>query len=162
MLESKNGLSLLDPRFLEIKLSPTLRAHAKQSNSKKKIYKFGFGQSPFPVPNIMQNRLAEHKELKHYSPCTGEFVLQKAISKWFKREYSVDYLPENIVMSCGSKFLFYLFQMIFSGEIFLTSPCWVSYMPQSKILGKENHVIHSSKGKDSIFYFILLRFKFIG
>ena len=111
-----------------------------------KVYKFGFGQSPFPTPQCMQKKLEEFKHLKHYSPCQGESCLRESISKWFKRVYGLDYTQDQIVVSSGSKFLYYLFQMIFSGELFLLSPCWVTYKPQAQILDKPSNVIECKKG----------------
>ena len=111
------------------------------------IYKFGFGQSPFPVPECMVARLDANKRLKHYSPCQGEERLRESISKWFRRVYALDYHKDQIVVSTGSKFLYFLFQMIFSGEIFLLSPCWVSYKPQCEISNKTPHVIQCKRGR---------------
>lgn len=153
----KKSLEYLDPRFLNIKLSPTLRAHQKQLKSTKKIYKFGFGQSPFPIPQCMQSKLNKFKHLKHYSPSQGELSLRKSISDWFQRVYKVDYPEEQIIVSPGSKYMFYLFQMIFSGELFLLSPCWVTYKPQTEILEKKANVIQCKKGKLFIIFFLIFR-----
>lgn len=144
-MESDSGLNMIESRFLQMKVSPTLKAHAKQTNSTKQVYKFGFGQSPFPVPPTMRKRLQEYAHLKHYSPCVGEKLLKESISKWFMRNYKLDYTTESIIVSCGSKFLFYLFKMMFNGPIFLISPCWVTYKPQTEILKKTSYTIQTAK-----------------
>ena len=43
-----------------LKLSATLQMNEESKrleNQGKKVYKFGFGQSPFPVPEIIRNEL---------------------------------------------------------------------------------------------------------
>lgn len=139
--------NFFENRFLNMKMSPTLRANMKQAKSTKKIFKLGFGQSPFPVPQIMVKELQKQAHLKHYGASQGEVQLREAISDWLKRTYGIDYSKEQIVVSCGSKFFYYIFQMVFKGEIFLMSPCWVSYKPQGEICKKEAHIVPCNQGK---------------
>lgn len=135
-----------EERFLKLRISPTLRANMKQSNCTKKVFKLAFGQSPFPVPQIMVDELKKNAHLKHYGSSQGELPLRKAVSGWLKRKFEVDYPASRVIISSGSKFMYYLFQMVFDGEIFLLSPCWVSYKPQSEICGKQAHVVPCKRG----------------
>ena len=94
----------------------------------------------------MQTKLNEFKHLKHYSPSQGELCIRKEIAEWFQKIYKTTYSPDQIIVSPGSKYFYYLFQMIFSGELFLLSPCWVSYKPQTEILKKNVNIIQCAKG----------------
>ncbi|VVB73006.1 Aspartate aminotransferase [uncultured archaeon] len=38
----------------------------------------------------------------------------------------------------------FLLQLVFYGEIIVPTPCWVSYVPQAKILGKRVSLLHTS------------------
>ncbi len=57
----------LKPYFLKGSLSPTLRINEKSKQllkAGKKNYRFGFGQSPFPVPDIVVNALKKEAHQK--------------------------------------------------------------------------------------------------
>jgi aspartate aminotransferase len=101
----------------------------------KKIYKFGFGQSPFKVPEIIVKELKDNAHQNKYLPMQGLSELRNAIAKYTSEKKNYDYKSDNIIIGPGSKELMFLLHVIFDGEIILPAPSWVSYAPQA-ILGR--------------------------
>ena len=54
--------------------------------SGKKVYQFGFGQSPFPVPEKIVNALKDNAHRKEYLPIQGLEKLRESISKHLKKK----------------------------------------------------------------------------
>tara|TARA_B100000700_G_C14429891_1_gene572112 strand:+ start:92 stop:352 length:261 start_codon:yes stop_codon:yes gene_type:complete len=52
----------------------------------KKVYQFGFGQSPFPVPEKIVNALKANAHRKEYLPIQGLKKLRQSISKNLKKK----------------------------------------------------------------------------
>ena len=50
----------------------------------KKVYKFGFGQSPFSVPEIIRNELINNAHQNKYLPMQGLTELREAVASIFK------------------------------------------------------------------------------
>lgn len=110
----------------------------------KTIYRFGLGQSPFPVPDNVVKALRLNAPQKDYLPVKGLQILREAVADFHRRKDGINAQPEHVIIGPGSKELVFLLQLVFNGEIIIISPCWVSYIPQAKILGKEISIIHSS------------------
>jgi aspartate aminotransferase len=110
----------------------------------KKIYNFGLGQSPFPVPTPVVNALKLYAHEKDYLPAKGLPALKEAVASFHKSKDNVDANPDYVLVGPGSKELMFLLQLSFYGEIIVPSPCWVSYVPQAKILGKKVRILHTS------------------
>jgi len=127
--------------------SPTI---AINERSKKleceghKIYRLGLGQSPFPVPSSVVRALKMHAHEKDYLPSRGLPELCKTVAEFHRRKDQLNVQPQNVLIGPGSKELMFLLQLVFYGEIILPTPCWVSYAPQAKILGKKVKLIHTS------------------
>jgi len=101
----------------------------------KKIYKFGFGQSPFKVPEDVVEELKNNAHQNKYLPMQGLSELRNAVAKYTSKRKNYDYKSENVIIGPGSKELMFLLHVIFDGEIILPAPSWVSYAPQA-ILGR--------------------------
>ena len=101
----------------------------------KKIYKFGFGQSPFKVPENIVKELKDNAHQNEYLPMQGLSELRNAIAKYTSEKKNYDYKSDNVIIGPGSKELMFLLHVIFDGEIILPAPSWVSYAPQA-ILGR--------------------------
>ena len=79
--------NLTKKSILKLKPSSTLVINEKSKElieNGKKVYKFGFGQSPFPVPEKIVSALKDHAHRKEYLPIQGLDRLRDAISKNLK------------------------------------------------------------------------------
>tara|TARA_B100000029_G_scaffold15432_1_gene15896 strand:+ start:5297 stop:6532 length:1236 start_codon:yes stop_codon:yes gene_type:complete len=111
----------------------------------KKIYKFGFGQSPFPVPQKVVEALKKNAEKKNYMPIQGSLDLRNSIADYINKKTENTFSAENIIVSPGSKEMMFLLHMGFDGDIILPAPSWVSYEPHA-IIGRNNfHWIETSR-----------------
>ena len=110
----------------------------------KKIFKFGFGQSPFMVPQDVIDELKNNANQNKYLPMQGLSELREAVAKYTSNKKNYNYKSENVIIGPGSKELMFLLHIIFDGEIILPAPCWVSYAPQA-ILGRNKVQILQTK-----------------
>jgi len=101
----------------------------------KKIFKFGFGQSPFQIPSNIVNELKNNAYQNKYLPIQGLKELREAIAKYTSTKKNHNYKSENVIIGPGSKELMFILHVIFDGDIILPVPSWVSYAPQA-ILGR--------------------------
>jgi aspartate aminotransferase len=139
---------LTKKNILKLKQSSTLVINEKCKkliNQGKKVYQFGFGQSPFPVPEKIVNALKDNAHKKEYLPIQGLEDLRKSISKNLKNKTGIYYPKENIVITPGSKEAMLLLHVAFNGEIILSAPSWVSYEPQAIIGIKKVHWIETTR-----------------
>ena len=139
---------LTKKNILKLKQSATLVINEKCKEliqQGKKVYQFGFGQSPFPVPEKIVNALKDNAYRKEYLPIQGLSSLRAAISKYLKEKTGVNYPKENIVITPGSKEAMLLLHVAFNGEIILSAPSWVSYEPQAIIGRNKVHWIQTTR-----------------
>ena len=139
--------TLINPLLKGLEQSDTLAINELSKNliaQGKKIIKFGLGQSPFPVPDSVVEGLRLHAPQKDYLPVKGLPLLREAVADFHRRKDGIPAQAEGVLIGPGSKELVFLLQLVFNAEIIIISPCWVSYIPQAKILGKEISIIHSS------------------
>jgi len=101
----------------------------------EKIFKFGFGQSPFQVPQDIVNELKNNAHQNKYLPMQGLKELREVVSKHISNKKDYNYNSKNVIIGPGSKELMFLLQILFEGEIILPAPSWVSYAPQA-IIGR--------------------------
>ena len=117
----------------------------EMSKAGKTIYQFGFGQSPFPVPEKIVEALKVNAHQKDYLPSKGLFELRKSIAGFLTRKGYKNLNHENIIIGPGSKELMFLLQVAFDGEVILPVPSWVSYAPQAIIAKNKYHWIQTEK-----------------
>ena len=80
---------LTKKNILKLKQSSTLVINEKCKKliaQGKKVYQFGFGQSPFPVPEKIVNTLKDNAHRKEYLPIQGLKNLRESISKNLKKK----------------------------------------------------------------------------
>jgi len=121
-----------------LKPSSTLKINelCKELESKgEKIFKFGFGQSPFEVPDDVVNELRNNAYQNKYLPMQGLRYLREVVAKYTSSKKNYNYNSENVIIGPGSKELMFLLHILFEGDIILPAPSWVSYAPQA-ILGR--------------------------
>ncbi|WP_435166364.1 pyridoxal phosphate-dependent aminotransferase [Candidatus Pelagibacter bacterium nBUS_28] len=137
----------------DLKPSSTLlinETSRKLEEQGKKIYKFGFGQSPFKVPEDVVGELKDNAHQNKYLPMQGLSELRNAVAKYTSKKKNYDYKSENVIIGPGSKELMFLLHVIFDGEIILPAPSWVSYAPQA-ILGRNKVQILQTKQENNWF-----------
>ena len=131
-----------------LKPSATLAINEKSKeliSQGKKIYKFGFGQSPFPVPEKVVEALKKNAHQKNYMPIQGSLDLRVSIAKYISKKTNNSFSAEDIIVSPGSKEMMFLLHLGFDGDIILPAPSWVSYEPHA-IIGKNKlHWIETTR-----------------
>ena len=140
--------NLTKNNILKLKQSSTLVINEKCKKliaKGKKVYQFGFGQSPFPVPEKIVTALKDNAHRKEYLPIQGLNELRDSISNYLKKKTSINYPKENIVITPGSKEAMLLLHVAFNGEIILSAPSWVSYEPQAIIGRNKVHWIQTTR-----------------
>ena len=135
-------------KILSLKESSTLIINEKSKeliSKGKKVYQFGFGQSPFPVPEKIVNALKDNAHKKDYLPIQGLLKLRENVSKYLLKSTGVSYPKENILITPGSKEAMLLMHIAFNGEIILPAPSWVSYEPQAQIGLNKVHWLQTNR-----------------
>ena len=137
----------------DLKPSSTLainEASKKLEDEGKKIFKFGFGQSPFKVPEDVVEELKNNAYQNKYLPMQGLSDLRQSVAKYTSKKKNYEYNSENVIIGPGSKELMFLLHVIFDGKIILPAPSWVSYAPQA-ILGRNKIKILQTKRENNWF-----------
>jgi aspartate aminotransferase len=135
----KNEINMLKP-------SATLVINEESNRLKKSgknIYKFGFGQSPFPIPEKIITALKNNANKNTYLPMQGLEDLRSAISIHLNKNKN-NFKPDDIIIGPGTKELMFLTQIAFGGNVILPAPSWVSYQPQALIAKNKVHWIQTS------------------
>jgi len=107
-----------------------------RASNNQTVFKFGFGQSPFPVPNQISQALRDSAHRKEYMDVQGHMPLREAIADFHAKTENKKWQSDNIIIGSGSKILLFCVMAAFEkAEILLPSPSWVSYEPQGKLAG---------------------------
>ncbi len=144
---STNQNEFINPHLNGLEQSDTLAINERSKEliaKGKTVYRFGLGQSPFPVPNCVEEALRLNAAQKDYLPVKGLLQLREAVAEFHRKKDNVIATAENIIIGPGSKELVFLLQLVLKSEIIIVSPCWVSYIPQAKIIGKKISIIRST------------------
>ena len=104
----------------------------------KDVINLSIGEPDFNTPEDVKNaaKQAIDENWTHYPPVSGYPDLREAISKKFKRDNNLDYLPEQIVVSTGAKQSIYQTVMVLvnpGDEVIIPAPFWVSYKEIVKV-----------------------------
>tara|TARA_B100000749_G_scaffold69764_1_gene52416 strand:+ start:15 stop:1250 length:1236 start_codon:yes stop_codon:yes gene_type:complete len=135
----------------KLKPSATLAINEESNRLKKsgkKIYKFGFGQSPFPIPESIVLALKTNANKHAYLPMEGLEELRSAIADYLNKNNNNNFNKEDILIGPGTKELMFLTQIAFQGEILLPAPSWVSYLPQALIAKNKVHWIQTTSNSN--------------
>jgi len=141
-------ISKVKKKILKLKESSTLVINEKSKeliSDGKKVYQFGFGQSPFPVPEKIVEALKKNANRKEYLPIQGLPELRENISKYLYKRTGNEYPKENILITPGSKEAMLLIHIAFNGEIIIPAPGWVSYEPQAEIGSNKVHWLETKR-----------------
>ena len=80
---------IIKEQIAKLKPSATLAINEESNRLKKsgkKIYKFGFGQSPFPIPESVVLSLKNNANKHNYLPIQGLEELRLAIANYLKKK----------------------------------------------------------------------------
>ncbi len=134
-----------------LNLSSTLRINEISKDLEaqgKDVFKFGFGQSPFKVPDDVVLELKNNANKNNYLPVQGLPELREAIAKNISIKKNYNYSAESILIGPGTKELMFLLNILFDGDVLLPAPSWVSYEPQA-ILGRNKiHWLQTNREKN--------------
>jgi aspartate aminotransferase len=140
-MQNNNSFDLsLNLNVRGMPLSATLHINELSNKLKqqgKKVYKFGLGQSPFPVPKPVVDELRTNAFQKDYLEVKGLKPLREAVADYHSRRNEIQRSAENVLIGPGSKELMFLLQFVYYGELVIPTPSWVSYAPQAKIIGRQ-------------------------
>ncbi|MEK9727482.1 MAG: pyridoxal phosphate-dependent aminotransferase [Candidatus Margulisiibacteriota bacterium] len=130
---------LNETNLRSISHSETLLINEAQDNLKKqsdqRIFKFGFGQSPFSPPNSAVESLKGYAAEHDYLPVAGLMACREAFAK-AHQNYRPNITADDIVIAPGSKMIIYSVMACYeNATIILPQPSWVSYAPQASLLG---------------------------
>tara|TARA_Y100000590_G_scaffold333955_1_gene379921 strand:- start:96 stop:1331 length:1236 start_codon:yes stop_codon:yes gene_type:complete len=131
----------------KLKPSATLAINEESNKlikSGKKVYKFGFGQSPFPIPETIVLALKDSANKNKYLSMQGLDELRLAITNDLNKKSNNKFETDDIVVGPGTKELMFLTQIAFDGDILLPAPSWVSYAPQALVAKNKVHWIQTS------------------
>ena len=125
----------LSDRINKLSTSATLAMAAKARelrNEGKDIIGLSLGEPDFNIPDFIKEaaKKAIDENYSSYSPVDGYADLKKAISQKFKRDNSLDYNINQIVVSTGAKQSLANVAMVMlnvGDEVILPAPYWVSY-----------------------------------
>jgi len=111
------------------------------------FYGFAFGQSPFPVPRLIQEALIKNVDKGAYAAVSGIPELRDAISKYNRHYFGMDVTPQRIYVGPGTKELIFNLLKILHGTVILPTPAWLGYLPQIRFLKKNYHMLPTRASK---------------
>lgn len=114
------------------KLSRELKAQGKD------IISLSLGEPDFFTPDFVKEaaKKAIDENYSFYTPVPGYLDLREAIAAKFKRDNSLDYTPDQIVVSTGAKqaIINAILCLVNPGdEVIIPAPYWVSYVPMVQL-----------------------------
>jgi aspartate aminotransferase len=142
---------IIKDQINQLKPSATLAINEESNRlirSGKKVYKFGFGQSPFPVPDSIISALKTNANKNTYFPMQGLEELRLAIANYLNKNNNNNFKSDDILIGPGTKELMFLTQIAFQGEVLLPAPSWVSYQPQALIAKNKVHWIQTTNSSN--------------
>lgn len=125
----------LAERLNKINPSSTLAITSKAKKLKsegKDIVDFAAGEPDFDTPDFIKEAAIEaiKSGFTKYTPSTGTSELKQAICEKFKKDNSLEYNPNQVVVSNGAKHSIFnaLFVLVErDDEVLIPCPYWVSY-----------------------------------
>jgi len=138
---------IIKDQINQLRPSATLAINEESNRLKRsgeKVYKFGFGQSPFPVPDSIISALKNNANKNTYLPMQGLEELRSAIANYLNKNNNNNFKFDDIIIGPGTKELMFLTQIAFQGEVLLPAPSWVSYQPQALIAKNKVHWIQTT------------------
>jgi len=114
----------------------------------KQVFRFGLGQSPFPVPQPVVDELRANAHQKDYLPVRGLRGLRDAVAGYHRRLHGIERSGDDVLIGPGSKELMFVLQLVYYGDLVIPTPSWVSYAPQARIIGRQIHWVPTQPEND--------------
>src|SRR3989442_5993344 len=133
---------MLADRMKTLAPSPTLAMQAKARAMRAQgidVISFGAGEPDFDTPRRIKEaaiRALESGQTK-YTEVGGIPELRAAVCHKLKRDLGLEYVPDEVTVSCGAKHTLYNIVMALvnpGDEVLIPSPFWVSYPEQVQLL----------------------------
>lgn len=128
-----------DKAYKSVEKSQTLLLNEQSRNLEstgKEVFKFGFGQSPFPPLAAATEALKKNAHQKAYSPVQGIPELREKVADFHRKVEGIDITADRVLIAPGSKILIYAVMASFKkADVLIPAPAWVSYAPQAHLLG---------------------------
>eukprot|EP00794_Sanderia_malayensis_P003466 gene3466-3963_t len=110
----------------------------------EKIYHMAFGQSPFPIYEPAVKALQNYAHENAYLPVAGIKELRQAIIQFHERSDGIHGISsDDVIVSTGTKQLSFLLFSVFGGDVYLPSPTWTTYRPQTVLAHHQPIVINT-------------------
>ena len=142
---------IIKDKINQLRPSATLAINEESNRlirSGKKVYKFGFGQSPFPIPENIILALKNNANKNTYLPMQGLEELRLTIANYLNKNNNNNFKSDDILIGPGTKELMFLTQIAFQGEVLLPAPSWVTYQPQALIAKNKVHWIQTTNSSN--------------
>jgi aspartate aminotransferase len=128
--------------------SATLQANQRMSQLERsgaKVYKFGFGQSPFSPPDVIARVIAENSSRHEYTNVQGLVELRMALCAHYEKDFNASYRPDFTIIGPGSKILLLaVLNSFVTADVYIATPAWVSYEAQARLVGLTVHRISTT------------------
>src|SRR3989344_1437471 len=120
-----------------LKFKPLIQEQIAQG---KKVIDFAMGELDFETPEEIKTstKHALDKNKTRYAQTSGIAELRSVIAKKLRRDNSLKYSDDDIIVSNGSKQILYqIFQVLCNpgDEVIIPVPYWVSFAEQVKLAG---------------------------
>jgi len=139
-------------RQLEPSATMAISARAKALRAEGvDIIGFGVGEPDFDTPaHIKDSAIAAIREgyTKYVVPAAGTAEMKRAVIAKFERDNSLEYTPEQVMISCGAKHALYMaFRTLLDAgdEVLIPEPYWVSYPQQVLACGASPKVVETGR-----------------
>lgn len=137
------SLYTLANRMIGVESSPTVRLNAlaqEMIRSGKDVINLTAGETDFDTPENIKNAAISAMQAgqTRYTAPHGTPDLRKAVSTWFKRDFSLDYDWKDTTVTVGVKqglFNLILATIGSGDEVLIPAPFWVSYPEMVRIAG---------------------------
>ena len=134
--------------FMRLAKSGTLSLNETMQDMRsagRRVYQFGFGESPFPPPSRVQQALRNWAGRTEYTPVAGLPDLREKIAEFHTEADRYPIAADQVLVAPGTKPLLYNIMHAFQpGEIYLPGPSWVSYAPQAAMARHQIVTIHTT------------------
>jgi aspartate aminotransferase len=111
----------------------------------RQVFRFGFGQSPFPISSVLKAALIKHAHRKEYTQVQGLQALREKVAEYHSAFENRPISEEQVFIAPGSKALLYTIMCAYNkAAVLIPAPAWVSYAPQAELIGHATFMMQTS------------------